>query len=83
MENKLLNAAEGILDSAVEEYLESNLENIENVKCYADACNISLTDEEAEKILNVCRNWVEFKKENEVSDSIEYYTRIIERLEDE
>ena len=58
--SKLLEVAEGILDSAASEYLESNLASVDSVQAYAEnACEIYLSDGEAEQILNACKAWVE------------------------
>lgn len=44
--NKLLEVAEGILDSAASEYLEVNLSSIESVQAYAEnGCAITLSDD--------------------------------------
>ena len=57
--SNMLIVAEGILDSAAEEYLESNLENWSAVDNYAsNGCEIHLSREECEKVLAVCREWL-------------------------
>jgi hypothetical protein len=74
--NMLLVAA-GLLDSAVAEYRETNLENWESVEAYAaNGCNIELTQEECEKVLAVCREYL-------ATDSVsshDYYTIVEKRL---
>lgn len=44
-----------ICDSAASEYFDANTSSIDSVKNYSEnACEIVLTDEEAEKVLKAC-----------------------------
>jgi len=75
--SKKLKVAEGILDAS--EYLEINLASLVSVQAYAEnGMNIYLSDDEAKKVLDVC-------KEHEVCKSNlsnDYYV-ILSQLEDE
>ena len=70
----LLNIAEGILDSAASEYLDSNLESIKSVKQYAEgALDVYHSDSEAEKIHAACTAWVKGIESGELHGSNDYY----------
>ncbi len=72
--SKLLEVAEGILDSAASEYLESNLASVDSVQAYAEnACEIYLSDGEAEQILNACKAWVEGSESGKLNGTNDYY----------
>ena len=56
---KLKIVADGILDSSAAEYLEINTSSIDPIHGYAEACNVTLTDAEADHVLQYCRGCAE------------------------
>ena len=56
---KLKIVADGILDSSAAEYLEINTSSIDPIHIYAEACNVSLSDSEADMVLQYCRGCAE------------------------
>jgi len=68
--SNMLTVAEGILDAAAADYIETNLENWEAVDAYAsNGCQIELTQEECEKVLSACRKYVA----SDINCSNDYY----------
>lgn len=78
--NKLQKVADGILDEAISEYIEFNTQSIESVVQYANGCDISLTNEEAEKVLNTCKEWLKIKGIT-CEGQNDYYFTVIQPLE--
>ena len=77
----LLKVAEGILDSAASEYLEDNLSSIDSVQAYAEnGCEISLSDDEAKKVLNACKAWVDGTESGKLNGSNDYYYTVKKTL---
>jgi hypothetical protein len=71
---KLLQVAEGILDSAAEEYIADNLASVESVKQYAEGgCDIYLTNEEAKQVFSTCKAWIEGTESGELNGTNDYY----------
>jgi len=83
-EPTLFDVAEGILDSASEEFLESNLESAASVARYADgAFNLCLLDSEAERVRAVCCAWVARLESGEIPGPDEYYRGVELQLTDD
>ena len=54
----LFDVAEAVLDSAAEEFRAINLASVEALQAYAEnGMDIELSDDDAEKTLEVCRFW--------------------------
>lgn len=65
MSKKTYQIADAILDTAIKEYREYNLESVENVQAYTEnGMGIYIDDEEAEIILNECRKFVSVEDTN-------------------
>ena len=65
--SNLKKVAEGICDSAASESFESNTESFEAVQAYAEnGLAILLTDEQAEKVRDVCLRAAQSQGENEL-----------------
>lgn len=78
---KLLEVAEGILDSAISEYLEENLSSIESVQVYAEnGCNITLSDDEAKTVHRACKAWVVGSESGELNGTNDYYYTVKQPL---
>tara|TARA_Y100001937_G_C7047796_1_gene297669 strand:+ start:685 stop:936 length:252 start_codon:yes stop_codon:yes gene_type:complete len=76
--------AEGILECD-EESLEENLSSPRSVQLYADSMDITLDDDVAQKILEVCSAWVEGTKSGKLNGTNDYYytvTQPLDQLED-
>lgn len=74
MKNKLAIVAEAIMDSAAEEYRSDNLASVSTVQMYAEnGMNIYLNEDEAQRILSVCRSIVERLNSGEIPDTKEWY----------
>lgn len=59
MSERTYKIAEAILDSAIEEYREFNLASADAVSDYAEnGTGILISDEEAEAILNACKEYL-------------------------
>jgi len=72
--SKLLNVAEGILDSAASECLEENLSSIESVQAYAEnGMDVVLSNDESSKVLNVCKSWITGVESGELNGTNDYY----------
>lgn len=72
-EPPLLDVAEGIMDSAAEEYRADNLASIESVQRYAEAIDIDLSDEDALRVLTACRNMQERIDAGEIPGTDDWY----------
>lgn len=68
--SNLLKVAEGIMDSAIEDYRDINLESTESVQMYAEnVLDIYLSDTDAKKVLDTCKAMV---TREEAGDLIRY-----------
>ena len=77
MKSDMLYVAEGILDEASKEYREENLASAAAVAQYAlGGCDIVLTEEECEKVLSACREYLA----SDASSSNDYHRIIIDQL---
>lgn len=79
--SRKLRVAEGIIDSAAEEYRDINLKDVDAVIAYATSMDIELSYEEAEKVREACLNWVEAAEAGKVAGSYDYYAIVTEPLE--
>jgi hypothetical protein len=81
MTTKLLEVAEGILDSAAHEYREENLSSLESVKAYAEnGCDIYLSDDEAKQVLDACKTWVDGTESGDLNGTNDYYYAVKKAL---
>lgn len=75
--NNLLKVAEGILDKAAEEYIIENLLSTESVRAYAEnGCDITLLNEDAEKVFTACCQWTSGVESGELNGSNDYYSTV-------
>ena len=75
-----LKVAQGILDC--DDYLQENLASAEAVQAYADSMDITLSDDAANKILEVCTAWVEGTGNGDLNGSHDYYYTVSKPLDD-
>ena len=79
--NNLTIVAEDILDGAISEYFASNVETLESVQAYAEnACEITLSDDEAEKVREACMAWVNGVASGRLNGTDDYHKTVIEPL---
>ena len=77
MKSDMLYVAEGILDEPAKEYREENLASAAAVARYAfGACDIVLTEEECDKVLAACREYLA----SDASSSNDYHRIIVNQL---
>lgn len=74
-----LKVAEGILDSAAEEYLASNLASADSVEAYAEH-GMGITDFDSEKVLRVCREWVRLNSDGNIAGTNDYHHTVVAPL---
>ena len=55
MKSNRLTVAEGIMDTAAEEYRSENLASVDSVMDYADGLDVDITQTEAKQVLSVCQ----------------------------
>ena len=80
----LLAVAEGILDPAAEEHLDINLEDAVAVKAYAEhGMGILLSDDEADRILDICRGWLSGTADGTLNGTDDYYHHVEQPLDNQ
>lgn len=77
----LVTVAEAILDDAAAEHRDENLANKESVVRYADSINIQLSDYHADRVLTVCKLWIENTEEGYWNGTDDYEEHVTEPLE--
>ena len=79
--NNLTIVAEDILDGAISQHFASNVETLESVQAYAEnVCEITLSDDEAEKVRKVCMAWVNGVASGRLNGTDDHYKTVIEPL---
>jgi hypothetical protein len=74
MKSNKLTVANGIMDPAASEYLSTNLADVEAVQQYAKGgLDIDLTEEEAEKVLLMCKSMQSRMDAGEIPTTDEWY----------
>jgi len=73
MKSNRLTVAEGIMDTAAEEYRAENLASINTVMDYAEGIEVNISEEEAEEILDVCKAMQSRLGAGEIPTTDEWY----------
>ena len=69
----MLKVAEGILEG---DYTKETLESIDSIHLYAEACDIELTNDEAELIKSACDNWLNIAAGSAIASSHDFYVAV-------